>query len=196
MARIEPVDSLAQLKQQALGCTACGLRAGCTQVVFGEGDLDADLMLIGEGPGADEDEQGRPFVGRAGQLLNKILEAAGYKREEVYITNVVMCRPPGNRTPLGPEIATCLPWLEEKIRLVRPRILVLLGSTASRALISPDVRITAIRGRWHHLNGMYIMPTFHPAALLRDPGKKKLVWEDFQEVRDLHRRLSRKRREA
>lgn len=187
--RLEACSSLAELEALAAGCRRCQLRAGARQVVFGEGDPRACLMLVGEGPGATEDELGRPFVGRAGELLDRILAAAGFRRQEVYITNVVMCRPPGNRVPTDGEMASCLPYLRAKIRLIRPRVLVCLGSTAARALIHPRARITQVRGRWLERDGMAVTATYHPAALLRDPGKKRPVWEDFKKVREAYRRL-------
>lgn len=188
-ARLERTGDLDSLAALAVQCHRCGLRAGCRGVVFGEGDPRADVMLVGEGPGATEDELGRPFVGRAGELLDRILAAAGFRREEVYITNVVMCRPPGNRTPTEAEMAACLPYLRAKLRLIRPRIVVCLGATAARALIHPATRITQVRGHWQTVDGLRVMPTYHPAALLRDPAKKRPVWEDFQQIRDLCRRL-------
>ena len=173
------VGSLEELQEQVAGCTRCNLRAGCTRVVFGEGNPGARLMLIGEGPGADEDRMGRPFVGKAGQLLDKILEAAGLERfTHTYIANVVKCRPPGNRVPRPDEAARCLPWLYRQIELVSPGIIVLLGSTALQNLIDPAARITEMRGRWLvSKSGIKIMPTYHPAALLRDVSKKRPVWE-------------------
>lgn len=189
-ASLDRFTELADLAEAARGCRACGLRAGCRGVVFGEGDPRASLMLVGEGPGATEDELGRPFVGRAGELLDRILAAAGFRRQEVYITNVVMCRPPGNRVPTDAEMAACLPYLRAKMRLIRPAIVVALGSTATRALVHPRARITQVRGTWHRFGGALVLPTYHPAALLRDPGKKRPVWEDFKQVREAHRRLA------
>ncbi|MDI3299524.1 MAG: uracil-DNA glycosylase [Bacillota bacterium] len=177
------------MRGAALGCTYCPLRAGCRGVVFGEGDPAARLVLVGEGPGATEDELGRPFVGRAGELLDRILEAAGFPRPSVFITNVVMCRPPGNRTPSEAEMAACRPWLEAKLELIRPDLVVALGSTAARALVDPAARITRLRGQWVERRGRRILPTYHPAALLRDPSKKREVWSDFQAVRDAYRAL-------
>ncbi|MBO8129654.1 MAG: uracil-DNA glycosylase [Peptococcaceae bacterium] len=181
--------TLDDLRREMDGCCRCGLSQGRTNLVFGEGNPHAKLMFIGEGPGADEDRQGRPFVGAAGQLLDKILAAAGISREEVYIGNIVKCRPPGNRVPTREEADQCLPWLYRQIALVSPRIIVLLGSTALKYLIDPQARITAWRGRWIERNGIRIMPTFHPAALLRDPSKKRPVWQDIQQVRDAYRAL-------
>ncbi len=186
LGRFRDLEALAA---EAAGCSRCVLRAGCKGVVFGEGNPHADVMLVGEGPGATEDELGRPFVGRAGELLDRILAAAGFHREQVYITNVVMCRPPGNRTPTDAEMAACLPFLRAKLRLIRPRLLVCLGATAARALIHPAARITQVRGRWHLKDGIHVMPTYHPAALLRDPAKKRPAWEDFQKIRDRYREL-------
>ncbi len=188
-ALLERYTELAALAEAARGCRACGLRDGCRGVVFGEGDPRATVMLVGEGPGATEDELGRPFVGRAGELLDRILAAAGFRRQDVYITNVVMCRPPGNRVPTDAEMAACLPYLRAKMRLIRPAIVVALGSTAARALIHPRARITQVRGTWHRYEGALLMPTYHPAALLRDPVKKRPAWEDFKQVRDAHLRL-------
>lgn len=189
---VSVLDSLEDLKNTALGCARCGLRAGCSGVVFGEGHPRARLMLIGEGPGADEDRLGRPFVGKAGQLLDSILEAIQLERfTHTYIANVVKCRPPGNRAPRPEEAEQCLPWLYRQIELVSPVIIVLLGSTALQNLIDPDGRITKMRGQWLvSKSGIKIMPTYHPAALLRDSSKKRPVWEDFQKVRDELRGLS------
>lgn len=165
-------------------CENCPLRAGCTQTVPGEGDLHADLMFIGEGPGAEEDRLGRPFVGASGQLLDKMIAAIGLEREEVYIGNVVKCRPPHNRQPSPEEAAACLPYLRAQVALVRPKVIVLLGATAARYTVSPDIRITRDRGRWIERKGVWMMPTYHPSALLRDPSLKRAAWQDFQAVRD------------
>jgi uracil-DNA glycosylase len=173
---------LDRLKKICLNCSLCVLRSGCRQVVFGDGDSHARLMLIGEGPGADEDRLGIPFVGRAGQLLDRILEAAKIKRDEVYITNVVKCRPPANRLPLQTEVDACLPHLKKQIALIDPQIIICLGALATRSLIDKNISITRSRGQWHEIEGRRLIATFHPAALLRDPGKKKDVWQDFQEV--------------
>ena len=185
------VATMEELREMALGCRRCALRDGCSGVVFGEGNPKALLMLIGEGPGADEDRLGRPFVGKAGQLLDKILEAAGLNRwEHTYIANVVKCRPPHNRVPQPEEAEACIPWLWRQIELVSPRIIVLLGSTALTNLVDPAASITRMRGQWlTSRSGIKIMPTYHPAALLRDPSKKRPVWEDFQKVRDEYLRL-------
>lgn len=180
------ITTLSELRDLALGCNRCGLRRGCSGVVFGEGNGQAPLMLIGEGPGADEDRLGRPFVGRAGQLLDKILEAVGLERfTHTYIANVVKCRPPGNRAPHRDEALQCLPWLYRQIELVAPRLIVLLGNSALQNLVDPAARITPMRGKWLvSKSGIKIMPTFHPSALLRDPAKKRPVWEDFKKVKE------------
>jgi len=180
------MEKLLSLREEAISCQRCNLRAHAQQVVFGEGNENALLMLVGEGPGAEEDRQGKPFVGAAGELLNKILEASGISREEVYIGNVVKCRPPNNRVPTKDEVAACRSFLDRQIQLIRPKIIVCLGATAAQTLLGPEVRITKIRGIWHEREDIKIMPTFHPAALLRDPSKKRPVWEDFKAVRDLY----------
>ena len=187
--RLAAIARLEDLGAFARGCTRCGLRAGCTNVVFGEGDAHARVCLIGEGPGATEDELARPFVGRAGELLDRILDAAGFRRQDVHISNVVLCRPPGNRTPEDAEVAACRPYLRRRLELIDPSIVVLLGSTPLRALIDGKARITQERGRWYRLEGRWVLPTYHPAYLLRNPSAKKDAWDDFQMVRELHRRL-------
>lgn len=172
------------LMEQIGGCTACGLCRGRTHVVPGEGDLHARLMLIGEGPGEQEDLQGRPFVGPAGQLLERMLAAIGLAREQVYIANAVKCRPPHNRVPTPEETAACLPYLRAQVALVRPRVIALLGATAARTVLGDGVRITRDRGRWVERKGVFLLPTYHPAALLRDADKKRPAWVDFQAIRD------------
>ncbi|MDR0839873.1 MAG: uracil-DNA glycosylase [Christensenellaceae bacterium] len=165
-------------------CSLCGLAGARTHVVPGEGDPQARVMFVGEGPGREEDRTGRPFVGPAGQLLDKMLAAIGLKREEVYIANVVKCRPPGNRVPADHEAAACLPYLRAQFALVRPQIIVCLGATAAKNLYDPNVRITRDRGVWQNKKGVWMLPTYHPAALLRDEGKKKEAWEDMKKLRD------------
>ena len=168
------MPGLADVEQAASGCTLCALAAGRTTVVFGEGDPHADLMVVGEGPGREEDLQGRPFVGRSGQLLDKLLfEEAGLARREVYIANVVKCRPPGNRDPLPEEIEACRPYLDRQLQLVAPRVVVTLGNFATRALLSTSEGITKLRGRTYPLEGVaaVVVPTFHPAAALRGGGE-------------------------
>lgn len=173
---------LATLEENCRACNRCTLREGCQQVVFGGGHPRARLMLVGEGPGADEDRLGIPFVGAAGKLLSRILEAAGLNREELYITNVVKCRPPRNRLPDAAEVAACLPHLKEQIHLIDPPLVICLGALATRTLIDSKNTLTRLRGRWYEIEGRRYMPTFHPAALLRDSSKKRPVWEDFKEI--------------
>jgi len=181
-------ESLEELKSIATKCQRCALCDQATQVVFGSGNSNTGLMLIGEGPGADEDSEGIPFVGKAGRLLNKILEAAEIEREDIYITNVVKCRPPGNRQPTINEMKSCLWILAQEIKLVNPKIIVPLGSTALRGLLDPNGRITRMRGRWFESKGYYFLPTFHPAALLRDEKKKLPVWKDFLKIKKAYDR--------
>lgn len=166
------------------GCTRCKLAPGRTHIVFGQGNPKADLVFVGEAPGRDEDEQGLAFVGRAGQLLTKIIEAMGKSRDDVWIMNVLKCRPPSNRNPEPDEVASCRPFLEEQIRLIQPRVIVTLGTFAAQALLETDESIGRLRGRWRTARGVRVMPTFHPAFLLRSPERKKDVWEDMKLVRD------------
>ena len=171
---------------QASTCTRCRLSQGRTQVVYGVGDPNADLMFIGEGPGFHEDKQGEPFVGPAGQLLNQVLGEIGLRREQVYINNVVMCRPPGNRDPLPDEIEACKPWLDERIELIDPSVVVTLGNWATRFVLGPRVSISRVRGQRFPWNGRTVIPTFHPAAILHGGGQASKQMEslraDFQEV--------------
>ncbi len=183
----DKIHLLEQYKAQCIKCRRCELRSGCRQVVFGVGDPCASLMLVGEGPGADEDRLGEPFVGRAGQLLDRILAAVGLAREEVYIANVVKCRPPGNRLPFQGEVDACLSHLLEQIRLVDPQIILCLGALATRTLMDKHAAITRYRGQWLEREGRRYLATFHPAALLRDPGKKKDVWEDFKQMQKVYK---------
>lgn len=166
-------------------CQLCRLSQGRTQVVFGVGNPDAELMFVGEAPGHDEDVQGEPFVGKAGQLLTKIIEAMGFKRSDVYIGNVNKCRPPENRAPLPDEMDTCRPFLLRQIDIIQPKIICLLGATAVRGLLQSKEGITKIRGQFLRWRGILVMPTFHPAYLLRNPAEKRTVWEDVQKVRDV-----------
>jgi uracil-DNA glycosylase len=175
---------LAALAQTVAGCTRCRLCEGRKTVVFGSGNPDADLMLIGEGPGAEEDRQGLPFVGPAGELLTRILQAIELHREEVYIANVVKCRPPGNRDPQPDEVAACRAYLERQIELVQPRILVALGRISAQTLLGTESPIGQMRGRWFQVRGVPTMVTYHPAALLRNQALKRPTWEDMQQVRD------------
>ena len=175
-------EALLAVRQELGPCTRCKLAGGRTHVVFGVGDPHAELMFVGEGPGQDEDEQGEPFVGRAGQLLTKMIEAMGYRREQVYIANVVKCRPPGNRNPEPDEIAACEPFLRAQIAAVRPKVIVALGKFAAQTLLRETTPISRLRGRWAAYEGVRLMPTFHPAYLLRSPDEKKKAWEDLQLV--------------
>jgi uracil-DNA glycosylase len=176
-------NDLEELRAAIGDCRRCKLCSGRTNLVFGVGNPNADLMFIGEGPGRDEDLQGEPFVGRAGQLLTDIItKGMGMKRENVYIANVVKCRPPENRNPEPDEVAACEPFLKKQIDLVRPHIIVALGKFAVQTLLQSKVPITKLRGQWHTYHGIKLMPTFHPAYLLRNPADKKLVWEDIKKV--------------
>jgi DNA polymerase len=182
----DPARALAALKAHIGDCTRCKLHAlGRSQVVFGVGSPTAALMFVGEAPGADEDRLGEPFVGRAGQLLTKIIEAIGLRRADVYIANVIKCRPPGNRNPEPDEVATCEPFLFEQIDLIRPRVIVALGTFAAHALLGTDAPISRLRGRVHDFRGSKLIATFHPAFLLRSPDRKRDVWEDMKKVRAL-----------
>ncbi|HXG52134.1 MAG TPA: uracil-DNA glycosylase [candidate division Zixibacteria bacterium] len=176
-------QSLEQLRALIGDCRRCKLCAGRTHLVFGVGNPRARLMFVGEGPGREEDLQGEPFVGRAGQLLTDIItKGMGLRREDVYIANVVKCRPPDNRNPEPDEVAACEPFLKKQIELVRPEIIVALGKFAVQTLLQSKTPITRLRGNWHRYHGIKLMPTFHPAYLLRNPADKKLVWEDIKKV--------------
>jgi uracil-DNA glycosylase family 4 len=181
------VSSLDALREHIGDCTRCVLHTlGRQQVVFGTGNPNADLMFAGEAPGADEDRQGEPFVGRAGQLLTRIIEAIDLKREDVYIANVIKCRPPGNRNPEPTEVATCSPFLLRQIDLVQPKVIVALGTFAAQTLLGTNAPISRLRGRVHdYRGGIKLIPTFHPAYLLRSPERKREVWEDMKIVRGL-----------
>jgi DNA polymerase len=178
---------LATLAAAAAGCTRCRLSEGRTRVVFGSGHPAAELMFIGEGPGAEEDRQGLPFVGAAGELLTRIIQAIEKTREEVYIANVVKCRPPGNRDPQPDEVTACRGYLDQQIALVRPRVIVALGRVAAQTLLGNDSPIGGMRGQWFRVQGIPTMVTYHPAALLRNPALKRPTWEDMQQVRDFLR---------
>ncbi|MCX6259009.1 MAG: uracil-DNA glycosylase [Bacteroidia bacterium] len=174
-------EDFLKIKAAVESCTLCSLSATRTNAVFGMGFPDAEIMLIGEGPGHDEDVKGLPFVGRSGQLLDKILEACGFNRKDhVFIANIVKCRPPENRVPTPLERETCIPYLHKQIEMIDPKIIVLLGATALQGLIDPDAKITRLRGNWLNWNNRLVMPTYHPSALLRTPGLKKDAWEDFK----------------
>lgn len=179
----EGLNCLDDVRANIGDCKKCGLCEYRTNIVFGEGDPKAKLMFIGEGPGREEDESGRPFIGRAGQLLTKIIEAMGLKREDVYIANIVKCRPPANRTPLEDEIINCAPYLMQQIKVIKPKVIITLGSPATCTLLNEKIKISSIRGTFYEWNdGIKLMPTFHPAYLLRNPNDKRLVWDDVQKV--------------
>ena len=175
-------EPLSEVEAEALACTRCKLHEGRTKVVFGDGDPRADVMFIGEGPGRDEDLQGLPFVGRAGQLLDRIIEAMQLSRKSVYIANAVKCRPPNNRNPEADELEACRPYLLRQVACVRPRVIVLLGRVAVLTVLGYDTALSRLRGRFHDWNGIPVMCTYHPAYLLRNPSAKRMVWEDIQQV--------------
>ncbi len=175
-------DLLHELEQIVTACVKCRLAKSRTQVVYGVGSPNADLMFIGEAPGRDEDIQGKPFVGRAGQLLTDIIKAMKLTRDDVYIANVIKCRPPENRNPEPDEVATCEPFLVRQLELIAPEVIVALGKFAAQTLLRTKTPITQLRGRWFDYHGIRLMPTFHPAYLLRNPGDKRLVWEDIRKV--------------
>jgi uracil-DNA glycosylase family 4 len=179
-----PGETFEDIRADIGECVRCPLHQGRHTIVHTEGKPDARLMFVGEAPGADEDASGRPFVGRAGQLLNKIIEAIGLKRDDVLIGNVNRCRPPGNRTPTTDEAHTCKPFLLREINIARPDVIVVLGNTAMKNLLDTKEGITRLRGQFQDYRGIKVMPTFHPAYLLRDPSKKREVWDDMKKVRD------------
>lgn len=166
-------------------CKNCSLGNTRTNIVIGRGNPKAQLMFVGEGPGEHEDKQGMPFVGPAGKLLDLLLEALFFEPEDYYIANIVKCRPPGNRVPVDEEAESCLPFLRNQVALIRPKIIVCLGATAMKYIVDRNARITQIRGQWIDRKGCYIMPTFHPAALLRDESKKILMWDDMKKVKEM-----------
>lgn len=178
-----PNDNYERLKKEALKCRRCQLREIANGVVMGEGNLKNKIMLIGEGPGANEDRLGRPFVGRAGKLMDKILASVNLKRKELYITNVIKCRPSGNRAPRQNEFEACVSILSSEIELIQPKVIVTLGSTATKYLINPEESITNVRGKWFKRGDLYILPTFHPAYLLRNEKMKKYSWHDFKLIK-------------
>ena len=175
-------EALAIVRADLGECTRCRLHKGRTHLVFGVGDAQARLMFVGEGPGADEDEQGVPFVGRAGQLLTQIIKAMGLEREAVYIANVVKCRPPGNRNPEPDEIEQCEPFLMRQIDVIKPTVVVALGKFAAQTLLRTTEPISKLRGQFHQIGNIRVMPTFHPSYLLRNPAAKREVWEDMKQV--------------
>jgi len=181
--KIESVNPLEEIYRNMEHCSLCSLGKTRKNLVFGEGNSSAELVFVGEAPGADEDQQGRPFVGRAGQLLTKIIEAMGLKREDVYICNILKCRPPGNRNPLPEEIELCEPHLVRQLEAIAPRVICALGTFAAQTLLKKKgIPITVLRGQFHDYHGIPLMPTYHPAYLLRNPGAKKQVWEDVQKI--------------
>ena len=182
-------STIADLNSAICNCMKCSLGATRTKFVFGVGNPDADLVLVGEAPGADEDRQGEPFVGRAGQLLNKILEAINFKREDVYICNILKCRPPNNRDPQPEEVAQCEPYLWKQLELLRPKLILCLGRVAAQVLLKTNESLTSLRGRVHDYRGIRLMVTYHPAALLRNPNWKRPTWEDVQKVRSMYDEL-------
>jgi uracil-DNA glycosylase family 4 len=183
-------QDIATLKEAILNCTRCDLARTRNNVIFGEGNINAGIMIIGEAPGRDEDIHGRPFIGLSGQLLDKILAACGFTREKhVFISNIVRCRPPGNRLPTTSEASVCIPWLHRQIEIIDPDILILLGSTALKYMAGGDHRITRDHGKWLSISNRLAMPVYHPAALLRDPSLKRTTWEDFKKIFYKYREL-------
>lgn len=179
----DPIVALRKIREDIGDCTRCRLaKQGRKQIVFGVGNPRADLMFIGEAPGADEDEKGEPFVGRAGQLLTNMIKAMGLSREEVYIANIIKCRPPGNRTPERDECETCSPFLMRQIETVAPKAIVALGAVAAKTLLAINAPMSELRGRWYDFRGTKLAVTYHPAFLLRDPRQKKETWKDLQMV--------------
>lgn len=174
--------TLEQLEASVRDCTRCSLHQSRTQVVFGTGDPSADLVFVGEAPGEAEDRQGEPFVGPSGQLLTRIIEAIGLRREQVYILNIVKCRPPKNRDPHPDELAACRPILQAQLDCLKPRVVCALGRFAAQALLQTDESISRLRGRFHKLGEIPVMPTYHPAYLLRNPNEKRVVWQDMQAI--------------
>jgi uracil-DNA glycosylase family 4 len=173
---------LEEVRAELGDCTRCKLHGGRHHIVFGEGNPQADLIFVGEAPGGDEDRQGRPFVGRAGQLLTDIIKAMRLTRDAVYICNILKCRPPGNRNPEPDEITACEPFLLKQLQSIQPRVICALGKFAAQTLLKTDTAISLLRGRFHSYHGIRLMPTYHPAYLLRNPGAKKQVWEDVQMI--------------
>ena len=174
--------TLEEIRKELGDCKRCKLHRTRTTIVFGEGNKNAKLMFIGEGPGYEEDVQGRPFVGRAGQLLTKIIQSMHLQREEVYIANIIKCRPPQNRNPEPDEINSCNPFLMNQIHAIQPKIICALGTFSAQTLLKTDTKITALRGKFHEMAGIRVFPTYHPAYLLRNPERKREVWEDMKQI--------------
>jgi DNA polymerase len=172
-------------------CTNCQLAESRTNVVFGQGNENTSLLFIGEGPGEQEDLSGIPFVGKSGQLFDKMLEAVELTRDDIYIANIVKCRPPGNRNPKTEEIQSCIPYLYQQIELINPEIIVCLGKVAAENIIHDDFKITKERGLWHYMNNRHYMATYHPSFLLRDPSRKSEAWSDFKEIKNAYRLLKK-----
>ena len=183
-------DNWEELESSILNCQKCRLCQNRTKIVFGIGNKNADIMFIGEGPGADEDKQGIPFVGKAGKLMNKAFEGLGIERGNVYIANIVKCRPPSNRVPEDDEASACLNYLRNQVILVKPKIIVLLGSTALKNILGKEYSITSARGSWLERKGIIYMPTWHPAALLRDETKKIEFWNDLKQVVEKYKEIN------
>ena len=177
--------TLEDVRKELGDCKRCKLHRGRKTIVFGEGNEKATLMFIGEGPGYDEDVQGRPFVGKAGQLLTKIIQSINLPREEVYIANIIKCRPPQNRNPEPDEIQSCSPFLMKQIQVIQPKIICALGAFSAQTLLKTETKITALRGKFYDLEGIKVIPTYHPAFLLRNPDKKREVWEDMKKIVEL-----------
>ncbi|HEX6589277.1 MAG TPA: uracil-DNA glycosylase [Longimicrobiales bacterium] len=180
---LDPMRALNVLREDAIACTRCGLRHGATQVVFGDGVATAEVVVVGEAPGADEDRTGVPFVGKAGRMLDLLLESVGFPRERVYICNVLKCRPPGNRDPQPNEVAECSPWLKRQIEIIRPRVILAVGRFAAQTLTASDAPMNRLRGRVHTYEGTPLVATYHPSYLLRTPGDVRKCWEDLQLLR-------------
>lgn len=182
LTQLEGTLSLVSIREEIGECKRCKLHLKRRNIVFGTGNDKAELVFVGEGPGEDEDIEGLPFVGRAGQLLTRIIEAMAMKRDDVYIANIVKCRPPNNRNPEPDEIESCAPFLKKQLEVIRPRIICALGTFAAQTLLGSKERISQMRGRFHSYNGIKVMPTFHPAYLLRNESEKRLVWDDMKKV--------------
>ena len=177
-------SNLEELENSIKGCNKCKLCGGRNNIVFGVGNENADIMFIGEGPGADEDAQGIPFVGKAGQLMNKAFDGVGINRDEVYIANIVKCRPPQNRNPEKDEAEACIDYLRNQVMIIKPKIIVLLGNVALKNILGEEYGITKARGKWIEKKGIWYLPTFHPAALLRDNSKKLDFWRDLKKIKE------------
>ncbi len=186
----EKANTLDQLENLINKCFACKLHEGRNKFVFGSGNPNADVMVVGEGPGAEEDKQGLPFVGRAGKLLTDVLKAINFSRDEVYIANIIKCRPPGNRTPLPDEMDTCLPYLIKQVEIIKPKAILCLGLTAAKGLLKKRDSLTSMRGKVFEFENIKVMVTYHPAALLRNPNWKRPCWEDLQKFRKLYDELT------